>query len=85
MPQQDPESLARRIREVGLADLKIELAVVVMIVLGTLMVVVRIDAPYSLELLGTTLVGLLCGGWIASRTRRTAAAAAREQDGTHEE
>lgn len=53
----------------ALDSLKTELVVVAIVVLGTLMVVVRMDWPAWLELGGAALVGMGCGGWLAMRRK----------------
>lgn len=60
---------------------KVELAVVVIIAVGALLVVIRMDWPAWLELIGMAAVGIGCGGWIATRTRR-AAERARHSEGS---
>lgn len=62
---------------------RVELAVVVIVAMGALMVVVRMDWPNWLELLGMAVVGMGCGGWIAMRSRRAAQQAGCRDDSGH--
>lgn len=55
----------------ALDSLRVELVVVAIVILGTLMVVVRMDWPAWLELGGAAVVGLGCGGWLAMRRKAT--------------
>ena len=49
---------------------KLELAVVLGLALGVLLVVWRLDAGHWLELGLLALTGFVAGGWLAWRTRR---------------
>ncbi|EAR20885.1 hypothetical protein [Nitrococcus mobilis] len=54
---------------------KLDLAVVLLVALGTTFVIVRLDAPHWLEFLIVAAVGLGSGGWLALHTRRVVRAA----------
>lgn len=53
----------------ALDSIRVELIVVVIVALGTLMVVVRMDWPAWVELGGAAVVGMGCGGWLAMRRK----------------
>ena len=48
---------------------KLELAIVLGLAVGVLLVVWRLDASHWLELGGMALAGFAAGGWLAWRTR----------------
>ncbi len=54
---------------------KLDLAVLLLVALGTMFLIVRLDAPHWLELLIVAAVGLSSGGWLALRTHRVVRAA----------
>ncbi|MCO6440661.1 MAG: hypothetical protein J5I81_06120 [Nitrococcus mobilis] len=65
--------------------MKLDLAVLLLVALGTTFVIVRLDAPHWLELLIVAAVGLSGGGWLALRTRRLVRAAeAQALESMHE-
>ena len=49
---------------------KIELAVIIGLVVGVLLVIWRLDLGHALELILLAGLGLAAGGWLAVRTRQ---------------
>lgn len=56
----------------GLAGVKLELGIILLICLGVAAGVLALDYPNWLELLVLGAVGFVCGGYLAVRTRSVA-------------
>lgn len=63
---------ARSIRLTAFDPVKLDLAVMVLVAMGVVLVIARLDAPRWAELLVLAAVGMGSGAWIVFRTHRVA-------------